>query len=190
MTAHQYAQVFIELRAHDPEAVSAEQVARRQTPAGALARVRRFRLLEVRGAALPERAVLEDLLHRSTRFYNPAKERCRVRIAEADPAPCSDAERMLLVSDRGDERRPAAERWWRHETGQRVQVREGTAWVLEFAPGADAGAGAAALAQVRARREGLFANPHAQDCREAVGAPPLAWFAQRPRVARRRRGHA
>src|SRR5262249_11744365 len=103
--------------------------------------------------ALAERAEVEALLHRSTRFYNPAKERCTVRASEPEAAPFGASEALVLVVDRGLERRQAGERWWRHETGSRIEVREGTVWALAFEPGEDAAACAAALAVVRDRRQ-------------------------------------
>ena len=120
-------------------------------------------------------------MHRSTRFYNPAKERCTVRSAERDPAPFAAEEALVLVVDHGLERRPAGERWWRHETGARVEVREGIVWALGFEPGEDAGACAAALAVVRDRRRGLLSNPQSQDWRPGLAAsPPWPWL-ERPR---------
>jgi hypothetical protein len=83
------------------------------------------------------------------------------------------------VLDRGLERRTAAERWWRHETGARVDVREGTVWALGFEPGEDVGAQAAALAETTDRAHGLLANPHFQEWRLARGAsPPWPWLAK------------
>lgn len=180
------AQAFIELRAHDPEAVSALRVAQRELADGAgLKRLRRWRLIELRGA-LPARDEIADLLHRSTQFYNPSKERCIVRTAAEEAAPLASEEQALLVTERGGERRPAAERWWRHQTGERVEVREGLVWGLEFEPGVDATRAATSLANVTDRRAGLFANPHAQDCKLAAGTPPLAWMAGRTGALRPR----
>jgi len=161
--------------------VSALAIARDRLAAGRQLRtLRRVRVFELAGA-LPGRAQTEELLHRSTRFYNPAKERCTVRAAEREPAPFRPGEALLLVLDRGLERRVAGERWWKHETGEKVEVREGTVWVLGFEPGEDAAARAAELAEVRDRRHGLFANPHFQDWRPGEGAhPPWPWL-ERPR---------
>src|SRR6185503_19339440 len=101
----------------DPEAASALAVARRRLPAGAkLTSVRRLRLIELEGP-LPSRASQEALLHRSTRFYNPAKERCVLRTRRTERAPLEEHEHAVLVWEREGERRSAAERWWRHETG-------------------------------------------------------------------------
>jgi hypothetical protein len=179
--AKRTAQAFVELLADDPEAVSALAIARLSLSAGRQLRtLRRVRVFEFAGA-LPPRAQTEELLHRSTRFYNPAKERCTVRAAEREPAPFGPQEALLLVLDRGLERRAAGERWWKHETGEKVEVREGTVWALGFEPGEDAAARAGELAEVRDRRHGLFANPHFQDWRPGEGAhPPWPWL-ERPR---------
>jgi hypothetical protein len=181
------AQVFVELRAEDPEAASALAIARERLPAGrALAGVRRFRVFELEGA-LPEPGALAGRLHGSTQFYNPAKERATLRTAAGDPQPVDPEEVLVLVVDRGGERRPAAERWWRHESGERVAVREGTVWALRFEPGPGAAALAEDLAVTRGRAHGLFANPHFQAhhvC--AGGAPPLDWMSTRPAAARTR----
>lgn len=181
------AQAFIELRADDPEAVSALQVAKRHlAEGGRLEGLRRWRLIELRGP-LPERRDILDLLHRSTQFYNPSKETCTVRTSESEPAPLREDETALLVMERGGERRPAAERWWRHETGERVEVREGLVWGLRFTGDTDATRAATDLAIATDRRHGLFVNPHAQECRLAEGTPPLAWFAGRGGKLRPRR---
>ena len=175
------AQAYVELVAEDPEATSALAIARARLGAGRrLKSLRRVRVFELAGV-LPSRAQLEALLHRSTRFYNPAKERCTVRTAERDPAPFRPEEALVLVLDRGLERRPAGERWWKHETGEKVEVREGTVWALAFEPGEDAAARAGELAEVRNRHHGLLANPHFQDWRPGTGAsPPWPWI-ERPR---------
>lgn len=177
-------QAFIELRSEDAEAVSAFEVARRRLEAGrGLRSLRRVRVFEITGD-LPPAAVVEDLLHRSTRFYNPAKERCTVREAASQPAPFRPEERFVLVTDRGLERRSAAERWWRHETGRRVEVREALAWVMAFEPGADAESCAESLATVTDREHGLFRNPHYQDgVTGAGGSVPWGWH---PTPRRRR----
>ena len=181
----QVMQAYVELLAEDPEATSAHGVAQARLAAGRRLRsVRRVRVFELAGV-LPARAEMEALLHRSTRFYNPAKERCTVRAAEAEPAPFTAIEALVLVLDRGLERRPAGERWWKHETGEKVEVREGTVWALAFEPGEDAAARAGELAEVRDRRHGLFANPHFQDWHPGTGAsPPWPWL-ERPRKRRK-----
>lgn len=173
VTAVRMAQAWIALRAEDPEAASALGVARAHLAAArTLKQLRRHRVFELRGT-LPDAAALGELLHRSIPFYNPAKERCVVRGAAADAVPVGPADAVVLVVERGGDRRAAAERWWKHETGGRVEVREGTAWVLTFAPGDDAAALANALAVAQDRGAGLFCNPHAQDVIVAVGAPEL-----------------
>lgn len=167
------AQAWVGLRAEDPEAASALGVARAHLAAArGLERLRRWRVFELRGA-LPGAAEVAELLHRSTQFYNPAKERCFVRGAASDALPVAAGDAVALVVERGGDRRAAAERWWKHETGGKVEVREGTAWVMTFAPGADAAALAAELAVAKDRRTGLFCNPHAQVVNVAVGAPEL-----------------
>ncbi|HTR96692.1 MAG TPA: hypothetical protein VMH61_02225 [Candidatus Acidoferrales bacterium] len=174
----QRAQGFVELRVEDPEAGSALAVARaRLRDAAALADLRRLRLFELAGA-LPESAAISGLLHASTQFYNPAKERCVVRTSATDAAPLGGGEAMVLVFERGGERRPAAERWWRHEQQRRVEIREGVVWVIAAAPGADARAIAESLAPLRDRAHGLLANPHVQSYRVCAGGPPpLDWIA-------------
>lgn len=174
-------QAYIELRSEDPEATSALGVACARLEAGRrLVGLRRLRVFELAGA-LPEPEMVESLLHRSTRFYNPVKERCTVRAAESAPAPFGADETWVLVLDRGFERRPAAERWWRHETGTRVEVREGTAWALAFEPGEDAGRATASLAAVTDRAHGLLCNPQFQDWRAGAGSsPPWPWLAKTP----------
>lgn len=179
---HGLAQAWVQLHADDPEAVSALAVARAHLAAGrALAGLRRARLFELRGD-LPGREELEDLLHRSTQFYNPHKERCLVRMADGDPTPAAPGERIILVWERGGERRPAAERWWLHETGRRIDVREAVAWLVAGVPGAPAGT-AEALADVGDRGHGLLVNPHAQDHRTTgpEGAFPCWEAAERAR---------
>lgn len=177
------AHAWVSLRAEDPEAASALAVARgRLAAARGLRELRRYRVFELRGA-LPEPAAIADLLHRSIQFYNPGKERCVVRASAAAAAPVADGEAVALVVERGGDRRPAAERWWRHEVRARVEVREATAWVLRFEPGADAAALAADLAEARDRAHGLFANPHAQLAVVSSGPPPLG-----PWPGTRRRG--
>ena len=180
-------QAFIENRSDDPEAVSALEVARSRLAAGArLRQVRRLRVFELQGP-LPGRREVEDLLHRSTRFYNPAKERCTVRRSSAEPAPFAEEEALVLVVDRGLERRPPAERWWRHETGEKVEVREGVVWALAFEPGADAAREAASLAAVTDRAHGLLSNPHFQSWSAGTGEhPPWPWLAAPKRRAPKR----
>jgi len=182
------AHAWVALRAEDPEAASAGAVARENLEAAkALRSLRRYRVFELRGA-LPDARVVGDLLHRSTQFYNPSKESCRVRLDDAARSPVAPGEAVALVVERGGDRRPAAERWWRHETGSRIEVREGVAWVMGFEPGADAGALAAELATARDRSHGLFCNPHAQEVEVVTGPPPLDhWPGARRRRAPRRR---
>ena len=182
-------QAFVELRSEDPERTSALAVARERLAAGrTLEGLRRFRLFEISGSAL-EPAALAERLHGSTQFYNPAKERCVVRADAAEPVPAAHGEALVLVVERGGERRPAAERWWRHAAGERVEVREGVVWALRFAPGTDAAAAAGDLAVARDHAHGLLANPHAEEHRVVAGAlPPCDWMTLRPvRPGRRTR---
>jgi hypothetical protein len=175
------AQAWIELATEDPEAVSALLAARARLAAGREVKgLRRLRLIELRGP-LPTRPRLENLLHESIQFYNPHKERCVVRLKPRDPLPLGGGERVVLVTERGGERRLAAERWWRHETGKDVEVREGTAWVVDL--GADPVAAdetLADLASVRDRRHGLLCNPKCQDVRIAGAQVPLGWLSPEP----------
>lgn len=176
MSAPRLAQVWVRLRADDPEAVSALAVARgmdggRDAPVS----VRRFRLMELRGA-LPPRAELEALLARSIQFYNPQKEAAALRLGTEEAAPLEAGERAVLVIERGGARRRAAERWWAAVTGGKVEVREGVVWALAFAPGTGAARAAARLAVLRDRRRGLFCNPHAEEHRLAGAAVPLPWL--------------
>jgi hypothetical protein len=175
--AAKVAQAWIELVTADPEAVSALAVVRAHLAAGrAPRRLRRLRVVELVGA-LPEGARIGELLHRSIQFYNPHKERCVVRLAAADAAPLAPGEQAVLVIDRGEERRAAAERWWRHETGKSIEVREGVVWVMTFDSSvADPAAAARELAVVRDRRHGLFCNPHAQEHALASAEIPLPWM--------------
>jgi hypothetical protein len=183
-------QAFVELRAEDPEATSALAVARAHLDAArALEDLRRVRVFELAGA-LPDRAALAEHLHGSTQFYNPVKERCVVRADEGDTAPFAPDETLVLVLERGGERRPGAERWWRHETGERIEVREAVVWAMRFAVGGDAVALASELAVTRDRAHGLLANPQFQDVRVWPDhAPPLDWLSRRrapaPKRARR-----
>jgi hypothetical protein len=174
------AQAFVELRAEDPEATSALAVARAHLEAGStLAGLRRVRVFELAGA-LPEREAIAERLHGSTQFYNPAKERCVVRAADEDGSPFAPDEVLVLVLERGGDRRPGAERWWRHETGQRVEVREGTVWAMRFAAGEDALRRAEDLAVTRDRSHGLLANPEFQEARVCAAAPPpLDWLSRK-----------
>jgi hypothetical protein len=170
------AQAWIELLSRDPEAVSALSVARAELDAGAsLESLRRLRVIELCGA-LPERARLEELLHRSTQFYNPNKERCTLRFDARESAPVGTGARVALVTERGGERLPAAERWWRSETGEKLSAREGVAWVMKFSEASSADACAADLAALRDRAHGLLCNPHSQECRLSGADVPLPWF--------------
>lgn len=178
----QVAQAFVEMRASDPEGASALSVAQAHLESGrALIGMRRFRIFELKGS-LPPRTVLDQMLHRSTQFYNPSKESCLVRTEVSQTPPCAAEERWVLVFERGGERRAAAERWWRHETGARIEVREGVAWALRFTPGVDASASAADLTVTRDRRHGLLCNPNFQEWRLApeLGTVPLPWIATKP----------
>ena len=178
------AQAWIELRADDPEAVSALAVARAHLAAGRrLRRLRRLRLVEVAGR-LPKRERFAALLHQSTQFYNPHKERCTIRMAEEEAVPLAVGERAVLVVERDGERRAAAERWWLHETGGAVEVREGAVWLL-LLEGGDA-RDVEDLALVRERRHGLLCNPHSQDLRVAGDSVPLPWL-ETPAAAGRAR---
>ncbi len=186
--ARAVAQAWVELVAEDPEAVSALAVARARLAAGhALVTLRRARVFELSGV-LPAREEIADLLHRSTQFYNPHKERCTLRLEASEPAPLGADERAVLVTERGGERRPAAERWWRHQTGSRIPVKEGVAWVLGFAAGEETDARAAELGAARDRAHGLLFNPHAQDGRVAGPAVPLPWIGARRRTPGRAKG--
>ena len=150
------AQLWVELRADDPEAASALEVARRGLEdARTLVSVRRLRVYELTGS-LPAVAPIEKTLHGSIQFYNPAKERPTLRVRDGDPAPVAADEWLILVRERGGERRPSAERWWRHETGGRITVREAVAWALRFDPADPEGRFAAGLAVARDRRHGLL----------------------------------
>jgi hypothetical protein len=170
-------QAWIELRSADPEAVSAVAVARAHLPAGrSLAALRRLRLFELSGP-LPIRAGIEKLLQASIQFYNPHKERCVVRVSPTDAPPVAADEPVVLVYERGEERREGAERWWRHETGRAIEVREGVVWVLGFGAGVtNPAAEAEELTVLRDRRHGLLCNPHAQEYRIAAGTVPLPWM--------------
>jgi len=170
------AQAWIELRTEDPEAVSALAVARGRLAAGrTLERLRRLRLIEIRGG-VPAADEVARLLHESTQFYNPHKERCAVRAGVEDPPPVRDGDAVLLVWERGGTRRPSAERWWRHETGREALVDEGVAWVMTFGSGTDAVAAARELGALRDARHGLLCNPFAQEMRWGAGNVPMPWI--------------
>jgi hypothetical protein len=167
------AQAWIELKADDLEAASALEVAKHQLAAGQdLKTLRRIRLIELEGR-LPARERLEELLHGSTQFYNPHKERCVIRMTADEAPPLHPGERAVLVIEREGARRAAAERWWEHETGDSVTVREGVAWALTYEPGSEPDED---LALVRGRRHGLLCNPHSQDCRWAEDSVPVPWI--------------
>ncbi len=177
-TAMRVAQAWVSLTSDDPEAVSALAVARSRLAAGhELVGLRRLRLIELRGT-LPNRPRLERLLHGSIQFYNPHKERCVVRTAARDAGPAVAGQHVVVVTERDGERRPAAERWWLHETGSRIEVREGVAWLVEFAPGATPALDD--LITVRDRHHGLLCNPRSQEARIASGRIPLPWISPPP----------
>ncbi len=181
--------LFVELRATDPEATSALQVARAHLDGGAaLLSLRRWRLFELRGE-IPAAAELESRLHHSTQFYNPAKERGTVLGEGHGVSPAAPDEALVLVFDRGGERRPAAERWWKHDGGSKVEVREGTVWALRFEGGAPAEEQVEAIAVTTSRASGLLCNPHSQEWRWAAAGtqPPLDWISRR-KTARAGRG--
>src|SRR5204862_7187796 len=110
----------------DPEARSAADIARTRLAAGALlSYLRRARLIEIAGSAL-DRDGATALMHASTLVYNPYKEHCHVRRESRDAVPGAEpGTRLLLVMERSRTRRPASERWWAREAGQRVVVRRG-----------------------------------------------------------------
>ena len=185
--AKRAAQAWIVTIADDPEAVSAFEVAKRTLEAGrGLAGLRRARLIELEGV-LPGAGELAARLHDSTRFYNPNKERCHLRVAAEDPPPLEAGEAAVLVFDRDGERREASERWWKRVTGTAIRVREGTAWIAAAVPGRTAREVLAELLEVKDARHGLLCNPHAQEFRTAGETIPLPWFTARPSAARRRR---
>lgn len=174
-------QAWIELLADDPESLSALQVARDRMPGGRhLTRLRRLRLIELSGP-LPRADEQEALLHGSIQFYNPNKERCTLRTTEEDAVPIRAGEQAVLVLERGGERRPAAERWWRHVTEQSIEVREGTVWALVFEGAGDPVDQMRDLVTLRDRRHGLLCNPIAQEARFAEGAIPIPWMKKAPR---------
>ena len=168
------AQAWIELVAADPEAWSALSVARARLPAArALESLRRWRLVELSGL-LSGAVELAACLHRSTQFYNPNKERCTIRLAPGDPTPVRAGEVPLLVRERDGGRRRPAERWWAHETGEAVVVREAVAWAVGFAAGAEGGV--EELAVLRDRRHGLLGNPFSQITSLPGNDIPLPWI--------------
>jgi hypothetical protein len=185
------AQAWIELNADDPEAMSAQWVAHRQLDAGReVARLKRWRLFELNGR-LPTRPRLERLLHESTQFYNPHKERCLLRLRRNDPAPVGDADHLILVTELEAERRPAAERWWLHETGKPIEVLEAIVWAVSFGAGTPAAqrAWTEDLAVARERSHGLFCNPLRQSAKTETGLPPVPWIggdAESSRSSRRK----
>ena len=169
-------QAWIELRSDDPEAVSAHAVARARLASGrSLVELRRARLVEIAGTRRA-RAEVEALLHASSQFYNPHKERCSLRTSAAESTPSPKDAELVLVWERGAERRGAAERWWRHETGEDVEVREGVVWMLRFAPGVLAPEATRDLTRVRDARHGLLCNPWSQACRTGIGSAELPWI--------------
>ena len=174
-------QAWVELKADDPEALSTLEVARSYLDAGrSLESVRRLRLFELTGK-LPGADDVHALLQRSTQFLNPHKETCTVRADVTDPAPVANDEWVVLVIERGGDRRAAAERWWHHETGQRIEVREGVAWALKFKSGSEEKA--RGLAELRDRAHGLLVNPHFQDGVVAHGDLPLPLWSAASRAA-------
>ena len=182
-TKRRLVQAWVTPVADDPEAISASMVARAHLPGTARVQaLRRVRLFELDGD-LPAEPKVAELLHRSTQFYNPHKERCHLRTAAAEPAPLDPGEHGVLVWERDGERRPAAERWWEHQTGTPIVVREGVAWVARVEAGDAAGELLDALVVVRDRRHGLLCNPHAQTHRNGGADVPLPWFGD-PAAAR------
>lgn len=169
-------QAWIELRAEDPEAVSAFAVARAgRASAHRPEELVRMRLVELAGSGYP-RADVERLLHRSTQVYNPHKERCTVRAAAAEPLPGPAGAEVLVVWERDGERRSAVERWWRHETGETIEVREAVVWMVRFAPGVEPAVAARELALLRDARHGLLCNPWSQSLRTGVARCDPPWI--------------
>ena len=155
---------LVELRAEDPEASSALVVARERLDGGARA---------ARAAALPRvraarRAAGDATSSRSGCTARrsstiPAKERCVVRAGgRRSPSPVAGrARRSCWSSSAAASAGAAAERWWRHETGARVEVREGV--VVGAAVRAGRGRARRSARSWRWRataRHGLFCNPH------------------------------
>ena len=173
-TPMRVAQAWITLHSEDPEAVSAFAVARSRLAAGDEILIHsRLRLIELRGA-LPTRPRLERLLHGSIQFYNPHKERCELRTTAREAGPAMAGAHVVIVTERGGDRRAAAERWWLHETGACIEVREGTAWRIEIAP--DSKLVLDDLITVRDRCHGLLCHPRSQEARVASGRIPLPWI--------------
>ena len=173
-TPMRVAQAWISLHAEDPEAVSALAVARARLAAGhEIIALNRLRLIELRGP-LPSRPRLERLLHGSIQFYNPHKERCEARTTTGEAGPALAGRHGVVVTERGGDRRPAAERWWLHETGACIEVREGTAWRIEIVSGSKFVLDD--LITVRDRRHGLLCHPRSQEARVASGRIPLPWI--------------
>jgi hypothetical protein len=174
-------QAWVELLSDDPESLSALQVARDRIPSARhLTGLRRVRLLELSGA-LPRADEQEALLHRSIQFYNPNKERCTLRTSPEDPAPLRAGEQVVLVTERGGERRAAAELWWRHVTDQSIEVREGIVWALAFDGAGDAIESMKEVVLLRDRRHGVLCNPISQEARFAEGVIPIPWMKKAPR---------
>ena len=177
-SATRVAQAWIALLSDDPEAVSALAVARSRLAAGdEIAGLSRMRLIELRGP-LPTRPRLERLLHGSIQFYNPHKERCAIRTATRETGPAMAGRHVVVVTEKDGERRPAAERWWFRETGSCIEVREGTAWLIEIAPGSTFVLDD--LITVRDRRHGLLCHPRSQEACVASGRIPLPWISPPP----------
>ena len=176
MSPEPVTQAWIELNADDPEAVSAFGVAQSRLASGrGLTELRRVRLVEIVGTRKP-RAEVAALLHGSSQFYNPHKERCSLRDSTRDRVPGPADAVLVVVWEREGERRGAAERWWRHETGEPVQVREGVVWMLRFAADVDGEEAARELTRVRDARHGLLCNPWSQACRTGVTSAELPWI--------------
>jgi hypothetical protein len=91
---------------------------------------------------------------------------------------------VVLVTERGGERRPAAERWWRHVTGRTIEVREGTAWAFTFEGEEHPAERVQELTRLDDRRHGLLCNPHAQEARLASGGIPLPWIKKAGRTVK------
>ncbi len=172
-TAERVLQAWIISRADDPEAVSALGVARKADMR--LADLRRSRLIEIRGSGRSS-SEAQTLLHASTQFYNPHKECCVLRESGSGPLPDGDHVSRVAVWERGDERRSAAERWWLHEAGETVEVREATVWAITSQPESAASAVVVELAMLRDARHGLLCNPWSQEYRMLGGAEPLPWI--------------
>jgi hypothetical protein len=181
-------QVWVEAIADDPEALSAFEVARRTLPPALRPKaLRRMRLIEIAGVTGTSEE-LRARLHQSTQFYNPHKERCHLREAVEEGTPAAEEERLVLIHERGAERRTAAERWWRHATGDAVRVREALVWLVTPEVEESGDALLAELVDVKDRRHGLLCNPNSQDRALGTGAVPLPWI--RAARARAPRGHA